>query len=71
MVNSDNFERKETPNFYFNEKALKFVAKVTLLLYPKAPYNTDVISLTRTFDCKTEKITTPSKGRARLGAYYY
>lgn len=71
MVNSDNFERKETPNFYFNEKAFKFVAKVTLLLYPKAPYNTDVISLTRTFDCKTEKITTPSKGRARLGAYYY
>ena len=69
MVNSNNFQRNETPTFYFEEKNFKFVAKVTLLLYPKAPYNTDVISLTRTFDCKIEKVPTPIKGRVTLGGY--
>jgi hypothetical protein len=68
-LNSDNYERRSTSDVYFDPTYLKFIAKVTLLLYPKAPYNTDIISSTRTFQCNTEKIITPSKGRVVMGAY--
>lgn len=67
LMNSNDFQRDMTPSSYFDEKSVKFVAKVTLLLYPKEPFNTNVISLTRTFDCKTEKISTPSTGRVYIG----
>lgn len=69
LINSDNFQRYGTSSFYLDEKNFKFVTKVTLLLYPKPPYNTDVISLTRTYDCKTEVFTSPSHGRVLLGTY--
>ncbi len=69
MLNSDNLSRRSTPDSYFDEKRLKFEAKVTVLLYPKSPFNDDVISLTRTFDCKTVKVPTPSTGRVLIGRY--
>jgi hypothetical protein len=68
-LNSDSYERRLTSDVYFDSDYLKFIAKVTLLLYPKAPYNTDVISLTRTYECKTEKVSTPFLGRALIGSY--
>lgn len=55
LMNSNDFQRDMTPSSYFDEKSVKFVAKVTLLLYPKEPFNTNVISLTRTFDVKQRK----------------
>lgn len=69
LLNSDSYSRRGTSQAYFDPSYIKFIAKVTVLLYPKTPYNTDVISLTRTFECNTEKVITPSFGRARLGTY--
>lgn len=69
-LNSDNFERRQTSSTYFDPSYYKFISKVTVLLYPKAPYNTDIVSLTRSFECKTIQVSTPSKGRAVIGAYY-
>ena len=66
---SDNFPRETTRGSYYDKTKFKFVAKVTILLYPKAPYNTDVISMTRTFDCETKRISTPSSGGAQWGSY--
>jgi len=69
LFNSANYSRRGTSDIYFNPEYFKFITRVTVLLYPKSPYNTDVISLTRTFQCNTEKVTTPSFGRAKIGSY--
>lgn len=65
-MNSNNFQIKSTSISYYDDKNIKFVVKVTLL-YHKEPLNTDVISLTRTFDCNTEKISIPATGRVYIG----
>lgn len=69
LLNSNNLSRRQTSPFYFDPNSFKFIVKVTLLLYPKYPYNSDVISLTRSFQCNTEKVSTPSYGRALIGSY--
>lgn len=67
---SDNNWRQDVSNSYFDESYFRFVSKVTVKLYPKSPYKTDVISMTRTFECPTKKISTPAYGKVRLGAYH-
>lgn len=51
-----------------NEK-LYFVAKVTVTLYPKYPYNEDVIKLTKTFKPEIRVIENDSRSTLRFGGF--
>jgi hypothetical protein len=54
--------RTPAPTEYFNGE-LKFVTKVTVRLFPKAPYSADVIESVRTFETKVERINIPSRAK--------